>query len=144
VRAFQQSDNLPLYVVNSTFGGSEELGNVAANGGGLSSIGVSYTVINSLFSHNRAVGSGGGGGGGIYNDGNTYTLNVCGTKMEHNSCTEGGGAIFYVSNDGSGTLIIKDSTLTNNPNDGFDTAGFPGIFWKTDQAVQASGSTITK
>jgi len=39
-------------------GGAEEFGNIGSNGGGLSSIGVSYTVINSLFSHNRVIGSG--------------------------------------------------------------------------------------
>jgi hypothetical protein len=41
VRAFSQSENLPLYVVNSTFGGAEGFGNTCSNGGGLSSIGVS-------------------------------------------------------------------------------------------------------
>jgi hypothetical protein len=45
--------------VNSTFGGAEGYGNVCANGGGLSSIGVSWTIINSVFSHNEAIGNGG-------------------------------------------------------------------------------------
>ena len=45
-------------MVNSTFGGAEGYGNVGSNGGGLSSIGVSYTVLNSLFSYNRAIGNG--------------------------------------------------------------------------------------
>src|SRR5690606_831034 len=62
VRAFNQFENRPLYVVNSTFGGSPDSGqplaNNCSNGGGLSSIGVSYTVINSLFSHNNATGHG--------------------------------------------------------------------------------------
>ena len=138
IRAFQQYHGLPVYVVNSTFGGSEELGNVCSNGGGLSSIGVSYTVINSAFSYNRAIGNGanpmkdgtpgGGSGGAIYNDGNTYTLSLCGTLIEHNHANEGGGAIFYVSNDRSGTLEITDSQLRDNPSDGFETQGFPGIF----------------
>src|SRR5262245_45989252 len=73
VRVFDQSQDRPVYVVNSTFGGRAELGNVCSNGGGLSSIQVSYTVLNSLFSYNRAIGSGanpmkagtkGGGSGG--------------------------------------------------------------------------------
>ena len=68
----------------------EDLGNVCSNGGGLSSIGVSYSVINSLFSHNNAIGNGanpakagtpgGGSGGAIYNDGNTFTLSLCGVE----------------------------------------------------------------
>ena len=91
VRVFSQYQGQPVYVVNSTFGGAEGFGNVGSNGGGLSSIGVSYTVINSLFSHNRAIGSGanparagtpgGGSGGAIYNDGNTFTLSLCGTRI---------------------------------------------------------------
>jgi hypothetical protein len=143
---------LPVYVVSSTFGGSEELGNRCSNGGGLSSIGVSYTVPNSLFSHNRAIGNGanpaefgtpgGGSGGAIYNDGNTFTLRVCGTSITDNHANEGGGAIFFVSNDRTGTLVIEDSTLSNNPSDGFETQGYPGIFVLADGDPQVSGSTL--
>jgi len=138
VRAFDQYDDQPLYIVNSTFGGRADLGNVCSNGAGLSSIGVSYSVINSLFSHNRAIGRGanpmrpgtpgGGSGGAIYNDGNTFTLRLCGTLVEHNTAAEGGGAIFFVSNDRSGSLVLESSTLRDNPSDGFETAGYPGIF----------------
>jgi len=42
--------------------------------------------------------------------------------------TEGGGAIFFLSNDRSGTLVIEDSVLENKPSDGFETQGYPGIF----------------
>ena len=139
IRVFDQSQDLPVYVVSSTFGGSEELANVCSNGGGLSSIGVSYTVINSLFTHNRAVGyganparagtPGGGSGGAIYNDGNTFTLTLAGTRIEDNHANEGGGAVFFVSNDRSGTLVITGSELRRNPSDGFETAGYPGIFY---------------
>src|SRR5206468_489085 len=45
VRALSQSQNLPVYVVNSTFGGRGGPGNVCPNGGGLSTIGVSYTGV---------------------------------------------------------------------------------------------------
>ena len=48
-----------VYVVNSTFGGADGFGNTCSNGGGISSIGVSWTLLNSLLSHNRAVGRGG-------------------------------------------------------------------------------------
>ena len=34
---------------------------------------------------------------------------------------EGGGAIFFVSNDRTGTLTIRDSTLRDNPSLGFET-----------------------
>ena len=46
VRTLSQFNGLPVYVVNSTFGGAANLGGVCSNGGGLSSIGVSYTVLN--------------------------------------------------------------------------------------------------
>lgn len=152
VRVLSQSMGLPVYVVDSTFGGSEALGNVCSNGGGLSSIGVSYTVLNSLFSYNRAIGTGanpardgtpgGGSGGAIYNDGNTFTLTLCGTLVEHNDANEGGGAIFFVSNDRSGHLVIRDSVLRDNPSAGFETSGYPGIFVLAAEAPDTTGSTL--
>ena len=154
VRVFDQHEDQPVYVVNSTFGGESSLGNRCSNGGGLSSIGVSYSVYNSVFSHNRATGNGanpkqegtpgGGSGGAIYNDGNTYTLRLCGTEIHDNHANEGGGAIFFVSNDLSGNLVIEDSTLCDNPSDGFETAGFPGIFVLAAGDPQVSGSTLAE
>jgi hypothetical protein len=152
VRVFSQYEGNPVFVVNSTFGGGEGYGNVGSNGGGLSSIGVSYTVINSLFTHNRAVGAGanparpgtpgGGSGGAIYNDGNTFTLTLCGTRIEHNQANEGGGAIFFVSNDRSGSLVIRESRLSDNPSYGFETPGYPGIFFLGKGVPLVSDSTI--
>jgi hypothetical protein len=151
IRAFDQYNDLPLYVVNSTFGGKDGYGNVCSNGGGLSSIGVSYTVLNSLFSHNKAIGNGanpakpntpgGGSGGAIYNDGNTFTLTLCGVRMTDNTANEGGGAVFFVSNDLSGSLVIQDSFLSMNPSAGFETDGYPGIFVLSKE-TQVSNSTI--
>jgi len=136
VRVFDQYDDQPVYVVGSTFGGRDDLGNVGSNGGALSSIGVSFTVINSVMSYNQAIGNGanpaepgtpgGGSGGAIYNDGNTFTLEVCGSTLMNNTANEGGGAIFFVSNDRTGTLRIDRSHLSNNPSLGFETD--PGIY----------------
>jgi len=124
VRVFSQYNDLPVYVVNTTFGGQEGLGNTCSNGGGVSSIGVSWNIINSLFSHNRAIGNGGnpsmsgtpggGSGGAIYNDGNTMTLDLCGTRIESNEVVQHGSAIFFVSNDHSGDVRIDSSNLSNN------------------------------
>jgi len=154
IRTFSQYNNQPVYVVNSTFGGRSDLGNVCSNGGGLSSIGVSYSVINSLFSYNKAIGNGanparagtpgGGSGGAIYNDGNTFSLKLCGSSISNNTANEGGGAIFFVSNDDSGTLEIANSTLSANSSARFETAGYPGIYYKSAGAPQISGSTLTK
>ena len=151
IRVFDQHEDRPVYVVNSTFGG-EGLGNVCSNGGALSSIGVSYSVINSALTHNEAIGNGanpqqagtpgGGSGGAIYNDGNLFTLRVCGTRIEDNTANEGGGAIFFVSNDRSGSLIIDDSVLQNNPSGRFETEGYPGIFVLANGDPQVSNSVI--
>ena len=152
VRVLSQFDGKPAYVVNSTFGGAQGYGNTCSNGGGLSSIGVSYTVINSLFSHNKAIGNGanpakpgtpgGGSGGAIYNDGNTFTLTLCGTKIVDNTANEGGGAIFFVSNDKTGSLVIKDSFLSNNKSGKFETQGYPGIFVLAKGPPTVVSSTI--
>jgi len=146
IRVFSQYDAQPVYVVHSTFGGTEDLGNVCSNGGGLSSIGVSWTVINSLFSHNRAVGDGGnpaeggtpggGSGGAIYNDGNTMTLSLCGASIEHNEVNAYGAAIFFVSNNHDGTIRIDDSVIRDNINHGGSTWEIlPGISGHDDTTM---------
>jgi hypothetical protein len=137
----------PVYIVGSTFGGQPGLGNHCANGGAVSSIGTSYSIYDSLFSDNHAVGHGansgqGGNGGAIYNDGDTYALNLCGELMEDNQANEGGSAIFFVSNDRTGTLTIRDSTLRRNHRGTFETAGFPGIYVLANGPPTVTGSTI--
>jgi hypothetical protein len=139
IRVLDQWRDQPVYVVRSTFGGAPGTGGVCANGGALSSIGVSWTVLNSVFTHNSAVGHGanpakpgtpgGGSGGAIYADGNRFSVTVAGSVIEDNSAREGGGAIFFVSNDRSGTLELTDSMLRRNVSEGFATAGYPGIFY---------------
>jgi hypothetical protein len=98
---------------------------------------VSWSIFNSVFTRNRAIGRGanpqdpgtpgGGSGGAIYTDGNHFRVLVAGTRMTRNHANEGGGAIFFVSNDRTGTLEIRSSTLKNNPSDGFENS--PGIFF---------------
>jgi hypothetical protein len=146
VRVFSQYDNQPVFVVDSVFGGAEGDGNIGASGGALSSIGVSWVVLRSSFSYNRAVGTGassgnGGNGGAIYNDGNDFTLRVIDSTIEHNHANEGGGAIFFVSNNLTGDLYISGSTLRDNPSDGFETDGYPGIFVLADE-IEVSSSTL--
>jgi hypothetical protein len=147
VRVFSQYNGLPVYVTNSTFGGTPSFANACANGGAISSIGVSWTIINSLFTYNEAIGHGanggnpgGGNGGAIYNDGNQMTLEVLGTRIENNHANEGGGGIFFVSNNGTGGMVIEDSVLRANPSDQFEN--YPGIFYKSNVAAQFINSTI--
>ncbi|WP_430503327.1 hypothetical protein ACQRWP_29515 [Micromonospora trifolii] len=134
VRVLSQYENKPVYVVGSTFDGGS-----CSNGGALSSIGVSWVVLNSLLRNNEAIGSGanpaksgtpgGGSGGAIYCDGNEFTVRIAGTIIENNKANEGGGAVFFVSNNRTGTMKIENSTLRRNPSAKFETRGFPGIFF---------------
>jgi hypothetical protein len=134
IRVFDQWNGLPVYVVGSSF-----TGGVCSNGGAISSIGVSWTILNSVMTRNAAIGRGanpakagtpgGGSGGAIYNDGNMMTLKVAGSVITNNRANEGGGAIFFVSNDRTGGMRIEGSTLRSNPSGQFETQGYPGIFF---------------
>jgi hypothetical protein len=124
----------PVLVQGSTF-----TGNVCSNGGALSSIAASWTVQHSTFTGNQAIGNGanppakgtpgGGSGGAIYNDGNQMHLSLLDDTLENNTANEGGGAIFFVSDNRTGTLAITGSRLVGNPSKGFETPGLPGIYF---------------
>ncbi len=124
IRVFDMHDDQPAYVVNSTFGGAPELGNRCSNGGALSSIGVSWRIINSHFSYNSAIGNGanpaqegtpgGGSGGAIYNDGNEMTLSICGSIIENNTVNAHGSAIFFISNNHTGDIVLEETVIRNN------------------------------
>ena len=132
VRALSQHDDRPVHVVRSNFTGGR-----CSNGAALSSIGVSWSIFDSVFTGNRAIGRGanparpgtpgGGSGGAIYADGNDFRVLLAGTRMSRNHAREGGGAVFFVSNDRSGVLELRSSRLRDNPSDGFETD--PGIFF---------------
>lgn len=152
VRALSQFDGRPVVVARSTFGGSPAEGNVCSNGGGTSSIGVSWEIYASRFTNNRAIGNGanpaqpgtpgGGNGGAIYLDGNEMTLRLVDTVVHDNTANEGGGAVFFVSNNGRGEMFITGSDLARNPSLGFETQGFPGVFFLGRGAPHVSDSTI--
>jgi hypothetical protein len=151
IRAFEQYNNLPVYIVNSTFGGSDGMGNTCSNGGGISSIGVSWTILNSLFSYNHAIGNGGnpanagtpggGSGGAIYNDGNGMTLSLCGTRIEYNQVNAFGSAIFFVSNVGPGSIQIDSSVITKNSGGSWYTR-YPQISSDDLTTIAVTNSTI--
>lgn len=135
VRAFIETG--PVLVSGSSF-----TGNVCSNGGALSSIGASWAVKGDRFSANQAIGNGanppakgtpgGGSGGAIYNDGEAMHLAIDHSTFTGNRANEGGGAIFFVSDNHKGTMSITDSRLVGNPNAGFQSPGLPGIFYIGD------------
>lgn len=152
LRVFDQSQDLPVYVVGSTFGGDPGKGNACSNGGALNSIGVTWSVINSVLSFNQATGDGanppqpgtpgGGNGGAICLDGNLFHLNVCGSRIHDNHAPEGGGGIFFVSNNGTGTLTIQDTYVWNCPSDGFWTPPWTWLFFLGSGSPQMIDSTF--
>ena len=148
VRALAQWRNKPVYITSDTFRGGQ-----CSNGGALSSIGVSWVVLNSIMTDNDAIGyganpaspgtPGGGSGGAIYCDGDTYSLEIEGTVIRDNHAREGGGAIFFVSDDNTGTLTIESSTLGDNPSAGFWTRPYPGVFFQSSGHPKVVDSTIS-
>ena len=132
VRVLDQHRDRAVVVRRSDFTGGR-----CSNGSALSSIGVSWRISDSTFADNRALGRGanparpgtpgGGSGGAIYLDGNAIHLEIEDSTLTDNHAREGGGAIFFVSNDRTGTLRIEGSRLTDNPSEGFET--LPGIFF---------------
>jgi hypothetical protein len=148
IRALAQYQNRPVYITGDTFSGGR-----CSNGGALSSIGVSWVVTNSVMTNNQAIGfganpaasgtAGGGSGGAIYTDGDKYKLKVVGTVIRNNHAREGGGAIFYVSDNNTGWLTIKNSTLHNNPSAVFWTRPYPGIYFHSAGHPRVVNSTIS-
>jgi hypothetical protein len=134
IRALEQFHNRPIYLTNDTFHGGR-----CSNGSAISSIGVSWVVLNSVMTDNNAIGHGanpapsgspgGGSGGAIYMDGDLMTLLVQGTVIRNNHAREGGGAIFFVSDNNTGSATIKNSTLHHNPSAKFQN--YPGIFFQS-------------
>ncbi|ASW58016.1 hypothetical protein [Plantactinospora sp. KBS50] len=149
LRVLSQYNNAPVYVVSSTFTGGK-----CSNGGATSSIGVSWVFLNSLMQSNSAIGNGanpakggtpgGGSGGAIYCDGNEFTVRIAGTVITGNHANEGGGAVFFVSNNRTGTMRIENSTLRGNPSDKFETSGYPGIFFLGAHNPTVTGSTLRR
>jgi hypothetical protein len=147
IRALGQWKNLPVYITHDTFTGGR-----CSNGGALSSIGVSWVVLDSVMTGNKAIGHGanpasagtpgGGSGGAIYDDGDTYTLKIEGTVIRDNDAREGGGAIFFVSDDNTGKLTIENSTLHHNPSAVFWTRPYPGIYYHSSGNPTIIKSTI--
>ncbi len=135
IRAYGMDMHTPIYITDDTF-----KDNACANGAALSGLYANFDVINSVMTGNKAIGwgqnpaqagtQGGGSGGAIYTDGDSYNLTIDGSRIENNSAREGGGAIFFVVDNGPGILRIEHSTLHNNPSGQFQNA--PGIFDNVD------------
>jgi len=152
IRVFDQYEDLPVYIINSTFGGAEGLGNIGSNGGAISSIGVSWTIINSIFSYNEAIGNGGnpaqsgtpggGSGGAIYNDGNEMRLIIYGSRIEYNRVNAYGSGIFFVTNNHTGDIVLDNSIVAGNIGGSWYPV-LPEISCHSDTKISVYKSVIT-
>ena len=150
IRITIQYHSKPNYIVDSTFGGAKGQGGTCSNGGAISGLHASLAVYNSVLTYNTAIGNGanparsgtpgGGSGGAIYTDGNNFTVGIYGSLITDNHAREGGGAIFMVSNNRTGTLTIDSSTLERNPSDGFQNS--PGIFFLGSGKPKVTSSVV--
>ncbi len=110
-------------------------------------------MLNSLFTHNDAIGNGanpaqsgtpgGGSGGAIYNDGNTFTLTV-GRHLDREQPRERGRRRHLLREQRSQRHAHHRRTrrCSGNPSDGFETNGFPGIFYLGKGPIQVTNSVI--
>jgi hypothetical protein len=112
--------------------------NSASNAGAVGGLFCDLSIYDSLFRNNTATGNGannndaskcsamnngqnevgsGGNGAAIYQDGGSATnVLLCGVDVENNKAGMGafGGGVFMTSNDFSGTITVRDSTITGN------------------------------
>jgi len=72
---------------------------------------------------------------------NTMTLTVLGTLIEHNDVNEHGSAIFFVSNDHTGNIVIDNSVITNNSGGSWYPV-YDGISQHSDTPITVTDSII--
>ena len=127
--------NIVLKDGNATSGPA---GYAGVGGGGVRLTGQNATsyIVSSTFTDNKCA-----NGGGIYGDGNTYSFVVDGTVISNNFADEGGPGIFYVSNDRTGTLTIRNSQIIDNSGENFYTAPYRDIFY-LGGGLTVTGSTV--
>lgn len=69
------------------------------------------------------------------------TLTLLGTKIENNSVIQPGSAIFFVTNDRTGNIVIDNSVIRNNTG-GTWYPVYPSISMHSDTQIEVTNSTI--
>ena len=81
---------------------------------------------------------------GWADNGNEIVLDITSSLLENNTANEGGSAVFFVSNDMSGSITIRDSITRNNPRGTFETPGLPGFYVIAKDPAQVINSQIMR
>lgn len=69
------------------------------------------------------------------------TLTVLGTRIEYNEVNEHGSAIFFVSNDHTGNIVVEGSVITNNIG-GYWYPAYDGISMHSDTPITVTDLVI--
>lgn len=67
--------------------------------------------------------------------------NILGSLIEYNEVNEHGSAIFFVSNDHSGNIVIDDSVIVDNIGGSWYPA-YDGISMHSDTSIEVTDSII--
>jgi hypothetical protein len=71
-------------------------------------------------------------------------MNLTSSLVENNMANEGGSAVFFVSNDRSGSITVTDSITRNNPRGTFETPDLPGFYVLAKQPATIVDSQILR
>ncbi len=69
------------------------------------------------------------------------TLKILGTLIEQNEVNAYGSAIFFVTNNHTGNIVIEQSVIRNNIGGSWYPV-YPGISMHSDTKIDVSNSTI--
>ena len=127
-------DRGTLTINNTVFNGNA----AGDNGGAISthSDSVTITITDSEFTNNSAVDD----GGAIESYSGDLNLTISGTEFTGNTAGDDGGAI---DNDADGTIVIEDSTFTDNEAGLTDGSGDGGAINNESGTVTITGSEFT-
>ena len=71
-------------------------------------------------------------------------MNLTSSLIENDMANEGGSAVFFVSNNMTGSINITDSITRNNPRGTFETPNLPGFYVIAKQPANVVNSMILR
>ncbi len=137
--------------------------NTCANGGAVGGLHTSIMIYNTTITNNQALGKGanyedendvqqghGGNGGGVQMDGDEQDFLLCHSTISSNVANSLGGGIFRTTYNGTGNMVIYQSSIEDNnvtdkddPDDWDESSNGGGIYFQGGPIVIAD-TTITR